>query len=286
MEIGQRSRSFHEIQITHRMKLQDFHNILQEQRIQLIGTVKQDQYDKICSIMQSSEKVVLDYKTQMEGLASKSRRLEWDLGESRLRLDTEKHLVEALKIPDRAHEKILDWHRDMANLRLSEFQIRRDLSEQNYSNSSKEHRIKDMEALIKELEDSLTKLTNEYETQRIDWERREQHFENTILLQVEENEKLENNQRRKSLKSGSPIVPLELKLEEVLKDNLSKSREVKGLKDALQSVEFRFSHVQRDMHSMEDVIVKKDVIIADLQIMGNLLAAKGMGFFLKVSLEI
>ncbi|XP_065052482.1 centrosomal protein of 290 kDa-like [Rhopilema esculentum] len=267
-QLDEKDQILYRTRMEARAKARFLQKTVQDLRRQFSGAlplIKQEKFAQTLRMLQDSK---ADQDVQLNLLRTKSQEAEGRSSELELKLVSLQDLIVTLK-DGKGAEKVAEWHNRMAEIRLQDMKLRRQLEKNEQRIKYLEDQNKRLEESISLLEDENFKQSKEYEDRQLVWEQYEVELERKIArLEKNQDELFETAQKFEEA-TGSyvdPTLPIAnqlemaiVKLKEHIKTVVITRAEAKRLKANMQEWE-------QKLQDAEKKIVRKDQLINELRL--------------------
>ncbi|TPX47954.1 hypothetical protein SeMB42_g03165 [Synchytrium endobioticum] len=254
-----------------RSLINDLRKTTQTMRLRLAGAVTLERYQRVCDQLHNAYVQTKSMKDDMTELLETTRALESKLDEKNLREELDRELVELMKNPTAAKDRLVEWQRKIAETRITHAAVTRENAALRQDLGRAESMCGSEREESHKLADKLLGLQAEFDERQLEWEQRQTDLELSLARLQEERELIFRAASSNELKDTLPdrSLPLANQLEAAIRMLLERAKQCKALSLQLRHAQDRVKEVQSQSVHQQNQLISKEVEITSLKFQKN-----------------
>ncbi|KAJ3119912.1 hypothetical protein HK098_005020, partial [Nowakowskiella sp. JEL0407] len=302
--IDAHEHTMYQMRLDHKSRNRMLLKSLSETRSKIAGTVLLDKHERTCDLVLTLDHKRSALEKQLDKALKSKRKAEDELGQIKIKLQSQEELISELSKASPNHQQISNWQSKMTEVKLQDLKLQKDIEYMTQDRDQKETSLKLAESKLQRLSEEVVRLQDEHEVAVLDWEKRHIELEEKVEKLEEERERiylttssseikkilpdrsLPINQQldaalRMILERGQMMTAMELKLEETknryadLKSKYSIDNKTSGKKtrsilqnreaDAINAAQETITSLQDQIETKNQLLQKYQNMISDIR---------------------
>ncbi|KNC97427.1 uncharacterized protein SPPG_09464 [Spizellomyces punctatus DAOM BR117] len=237
-------------------------------RAKLAGAVYLDKYERACERTRILEARKTEVDKNLQTLLDQKRALDDNLAETKLKLESQEELLEALRNHSASTERIAAWHSKMAALQLADLRLQRDIAREREAYHATKRELRDNVVRLAQLEEEYVSLQSEFDARQLEWEKRQGDLEATICNYEEERDRIFQAATATEFKDVVPdrSLPVGQQLETALRLLVERGRLVTAQEIKISTLEGKVRTLETQLQTNVDELYKSKSDLTHLRL--------------------
>ncbi|TPX68705.1 hypothetical protein SpCBS45565_g02947 [Spizellomyces sp. 'palustris'] len=237
-------------------------------RAKLAGAVYLDKYERACERTRILEARKTEVDKNLQTLLDQKRSLDDNLADTKLKLESQEELLEALRNHSASTERIAAWHSKMAALQLADLRLQRDIAREREAYHATKRELRDNVVRLAQLEEEYVSLQSEFDARQLEWEKRQEELEATICNYEEERDRIFQAATATEFKDVVPdrSLPVGQQLETALRLLVERGRLVTAQEIKISTLEGKVRTLETQLQTNVDELYKSKSDLTHLRL--------------------